>query len=78
MLFNKSQILNLTIDFRIHVYLKYEISPNTLQTMKFSSTDVSEVSSKLSHFLTYLTAIDFLLATQKENMDFHSQLKSIG
>ena len=29
-------------------------------------------------FLTYLTAIGFVLTTQQENMEFCSQLKNIG
>ena len=43
----------------------------------FSFTNISEVSSKLSCFLTYLTAIGSVMTTQQENMDFCSKLKSI-
>ena len=58
----------------------WHIPQCTAEHKGFSFTDISEVFSKLSYFLTYLTAIGFVLKTQQKklSMDFCSQLKSIG
>ena len=61
------------------VWLKYGISPNVLQIIKFYFTDISEVSSKLSYFLTYLANCNrFYFDNSTRNPGLLFSTKSMG